>query len=833
MKKSNNYSKFVAAAATATLVATAVVPAASAKEMKFSDVSDRYADAVNYLVENNITQGISDSKFGTQLNIKRVDVAVLIAKATLTEDEINNAPASTFGDVPARATKYVSALKEKGIINGKTNTSFGSDLSITRGEAAIMLSKAYGIEGDTANVKFGDVGTRYKEAVAALVDNKITTGKTDTSFGTGLSITRGELAIFLHRLETLDATAQEYKVESVEGVNGTQIEVKFTDAVNPESLFKDGKTGEFKDGVFTMSKVGNTAETATGSLSKDGKTLTVTTSDVVKGEYTVIIDKLKAADNKEIEKFSKVVTIAADKTAPKVLTTEKVNASQYKVKFSEPMQTLGSISYKDEGGKTVDGVVTEFEKGDSEVLFKLPASIEAGKSVKVQMVAAKDMSGNLISPNPTELKLIKGMKDGQAPTVNKIEQTSANQFAVTFSEELLEKPSVTVGGVAATKVEVNPENPLQYVVTTEGDLTTAQTVAIDNYKDLSGEEGKKYSKVVTFTQDTEAPAVTSVNVVADAQTLKQYAEFTFDKDVKLATATASVEGKYVKDYITTPVTATDAKTLTYKEEGNKKVVRVALTDLLQGKDVEGAAYDLTYTLAGIKSVANVDLKETTGALKFTRVADGTPENTKVVAVNTVEQDAKDNNKVIVTFDQAVEGATAVNKANYSINGATIDNVILLPVDESGTQQAVLNLTPGSSNFNGEREMTIQNVKALGSTKVMAPWNKTIVLKENIAPTVTTADLTDTNKITVTFSEAVTGGAGHDFEVLVDGKPVTPALKVNAAVNNNTNEAVITLNDKLTNEQINKGITLKPVDTMDIKDNNGNMLSVPMNITVTK
>ncbi len=834
MKKSNNYSKFVATAATATLVATAVVPAASAQEMKFTDVGDRYTDAVNYLVENNITQGLTETKFGTQSNIKRVDVALLIAKATLTEDEIKNAPASTFGDVPARATKYVSALKAKGIINGKTATSFGSDLSITRGEAAIMLSKAYEIEGDTANVKFGDVGTRYKDAVAALVDNKITTGKTDSSFGTALSITRGELAIFLHRLETLDATpAPEYKVESVEGINGTQVEVTFTDSVNPASLFKDGKMGEFKDGVFKMSKVGKPAETATGTLSKDGLTLTVTTKDVVEGDYTVVIDQLKAKDGKAIEKFSKVVTIAADATAPKVLTTEKVNPTQYKVKFTEPMQTLGSITYKDEDGKTVSDVEKSFEPGDSEVLFTIPESIEAGKSITVQLVAAKDMSGNLISPNPTELTLTKGQKDGQAPTVHSIEQISANQFTVTFSEELMGNPSVTVGGTAATKVEGNPENPLQYVVTAEGNLTTAQTVVVDSYSDLSGEAGKKYSKVVTFTADTEAPVVESTNVVADAENLQKYVEFTFNKDVNLTDAKVSATGKYVKNYITTSGLTFAATAVDYKEAGNKKVVRVALKDLVKGNDVEGAAYELNYTLSGVKSLSNVDLKETKGALKFTRVADGIKENTNVVTVAQPALDKKDNNKVIVTFDQAVEGSTAVDKANYSINGATIDSVTLLPVAKNNTQQAVLNLTPGSSTFNGERTMTIQNVKALGSTKTMVAWNGTIDLKENIAPTVKTAELTDTNIITLTFSEVVTSGALADFAVHSDGKTIADAKEMNAVIGSDKMSATITLNAALTTEQINKGITLKPVDTMDIKDVNGNMLSVPANIAVTK
>ncbi|WOV84912.1 S-layer homology domain-containing protein [Sporosarcina jeotgali] len=841
MKKSNNYSKFVATAATATLVATAVVPAASAQEMKFTDVGDRYADAVNYLVENNITQGLTETKFGTQSNIKRVDVAVLIAKATLTEDEITNAPASTFGDVPARATKYVSALKAKGIINGKTAASFGSDLSITRGEAAIMLSKAYEIEGDTANVKFGDVGTRYKDAVAALVDNKITTGKTDSSFGTALSITRGELAIFLHRLETLDATPApepEYKVDSVEAISGTQVQVKFTEAVNSATLFANGKMGEFKKDVFTMSPVGSAEKTGavSGMLSEDGKTLTVTTGNVVKGDYTVVINQLMTKDDKVIEKFSKVVTIAADTTAPKVLTTEKVNSTQYVVKFSEPMQTLGSITYKDENGKTLNNVETVFNEGDSEVLFKLPASIEAGKSVKVQMVAAKDMSGNLISPNPTELTLTKGKKDGQAPTVNSIEQISAKQFTVTFSEELVGNPAVTIGGKEATKVEVNPENPLEYVVTTESDLTTAQTVVVDSYSDLSGETGTKYSKVVTFSQDNEAPAVTSTNVVADSNDLKQYVEFTFNKDVNIDTAQVTVQGKYVKNYITTSIGQLDAKSLAYKEEGNKKVVRVALKDLLNGKDFEGAAYDLTYSLEDVKSDANIALKEKTGELKFTRVADGTPVNTRVVAVKTALKNEEDNNQVIVTFDQAVEGSTAVNKANYSINGASIDNVTLLPVAKNKTQQAVLHLTPGSNDFNGERAMTIQNVKALGSTQTMAAWNGTINLNENIAPTVKSAKLTDTKEITLTFSEAVTSGTEIDFEILIDGKSLATPLKVNAVVGEEANQAVITLGKKdsaFTTEQINKGITLKPVDTMDIKDISGNMLSVPANITITK
>ncbi len=840
MKKSNNYSKFVATAATATLVATAVVPAASAQEMKFTDVGDRYADAVNYLVENNITQGLTETKFGTQSNIKRVDVAVLIAKATLTEDEITNAPASTFGDVPARATKYVSALKAKGIINGKTATSFGSDLSITRGEAAIMLSKAYEIEGDTANVKFGDVGTRYKDAVAALVDNKITTGKTDSSFGTALSITRGELAIFLHRLETLDATPApepEYKVDSVEAISGTQVQVKFTEAVNPATLFENGKMGVLKEGVLTMSPVGGETTPVSvtgGNLTEDGKTLTLTTSAVAKGQYALVIDTLKTNEGKEIEKFSKIVTIAADKTAPKVLSSEKVNASQYAVKFSEPISDLGTISYKNEDGETIDELDNSFEAGDTEVLFTLPGTVQAGKSVKVQIVAAKDMSDNLISPNPTSLTFTKGQPDGTAPEVKTVNQTGAKQFTLTFTEELVKAPTVSVGGYAipADKVEKNKENALQYVVTTTKNLEDAKVVKVENFSDLSGEAGTVYNKVVTFKLDTVAPKVTSAKVVADTDNLKKYVEFTFDKDVVLKTPTVSAEGTFKKDFITSDADfSTDA--IAYKNNDNKKVVRVALTDLLSGNDVENAAYDLTYTLSGVESETGTPLEDKTGELKFTREADGTAENENIVEVKTVKQDTDNNSKVVVTFDQAVDGASAVNLANYTIDGVAIKDITLNPVNGT-TQTATLNLVAGSNTFNGVRDIAIKNIKAKGSTKTMAAYNKTVDLKENVAPVVTKADLTDTKKITLTFSEAVNGGNGLDFEVLSGGETIAdPTVTVNAAVTNGSKTATISLSKALTSEQLTKGITLKPVKTLDIKDINGNNLSIPANITVAQ
>lgn len=255
-----SYRKFVATAATATLVASAVAPAAAAG---FSDVSDRYAEAVNYLVENNITSGLTESTFGVQKEVKRGDAAVLLAKALGLDGE--KSPASGFSDVPARAQKAVNALKEAGIFNGKTTKNFGFEDSMTRGEMALVIAKAYELSGDVT-LKFTDVGDRYTQAVQALVENKITSGKTETSFGTSAKITRGEFAIFLHKAETLgeDVVVGDLEVVSVSAITSTGVTVDIKapteDLVDQTVVVKDGAGKAYAVNAATI-KAGATEAT--------------------------------------------------------------------------------------------------------------------------------------------------------------------------------------------------------------------------------------------------------------------------------------------------------------------------------------------------------------------------------------------------------------------------------------------------------------------------------------------------------------------------------------------------------------------------------------------
>ncbi|MDN7226470.1 S-layer homology domain-containing protein [Planococcus sp. N064] len=242
--QSKSYKKFVATAATATIVASAVVPAAFAAEVKpaaFTDVPSSYAPAIDFVVKNSFSKGLTPTQYGIADSIKRGDAAVIIANAASLNDK--DAPASGFRDVPNRAALAINSLKAAGVVNGKSATNFGFADSITRGEAAIMLQKAFDLKGGDTKVPFSDVSDRYKDAVAALMANDVTNGISATQFGTQNPIKRGDFAKFIYALEPFIV---------VPGVEPSQIGITFgkgslvadgTDTTTVTLTIKDPKTG--------------------------------------------------------------------------------------------------------------------------------------------------------------------------------------------------------------------------------------------------------------------------------------------------------------------------------------------------------------------------------------------------------------------------------------------------------------------------------------------------------------------------------------------------------------------------------------------------------------
>lgn len=275
-----SYRKFMAVSATAAMAATTVTPAAAAS---FTDVTSPYKEAVNYLISKGIASGYPNGEFGIANEIKRVDMAIMLAKALKLNTE--KAPSSGFTDVPTRGVKAVNALKAAGLVSGKTTKSFGSDQMMTRGEMALILAKAYKLTG-TADLKFTDVAPRYQSAVKALVAAKITNGQTPTKFGTDVPIRRGEFAIFLYRAETLMNKPEQPEAPALEVLNvaastKTTVQVTFNTAVDSATASNFSISG----GTVTSVSLNNAKTVATLQVSglADEK------------EYTLSFNNLKSA----------------------------------------------------------------------------------------------------------------------------------------------------------------------------------------------------------------------------------------------------------------------------------------------------------------------------------------------------------------------------------------------------------------------------------------------------------------------------------------------------------------------------------------------------------
>ena len=197
--KFKSYRKMLATALTASIVAAAFVPSASAAS--FPDVAGQYTDAVDYLVTNEISVGLADGTFGTQEPIKRADAAIWVVRALGYENIV--APDAGFVDVPDRAVNAVNVLKDLDIINGKTKTTFGSNDSLTRAEMAKIIANAYNLKSKGSAHPFKDVSPTFTNYVQAVYHAGITVGKDKKTYGSSDPTKRGEFAIFLMKADCI------------------------------------------------------------------------------------------------------------------------------------------------------------------------------------------------------------------------------------------------------------------------------------------------------------------------------------------------------------------------------------------------------------------------------------------------------------------------------------------------------------------------------------------------------------------------------------------------------------------------------------------------------
>ena len=247
------YSKWVVGAASAALVASAIVPAASAAS--FSDIKGNdHEDAILALADAKIVSGYPDGTFKPNAVVTRGNVTKFLGKWLVSENyEIpaDYATEARFSDLPTTTSdkellQYAALVKDTGVFKGANNQLMQAN-NMNREQMAVVLVRAiktvYNVDlvaEYKADEDFESVitdldkatATENREAIIALEYAGITNVENIQQFNPKNSLTRGQFASFLSR--SIDSFGEQASL--------TVKEVKVVDATTLEVTLSDDKT---------------------------------------------------------------------------------------------------------------------------------------------------------------------------------------------------------------------------------------------------------------------------------------------------------------------------------------------------------------------------------------------------------------------------------------------------------------------------------------------------------------------------------------------------------------------------------------------------------------
>ena len=160
-----------------------------------------YYDAVLWAVEQKITSGTSATTFSPDASCTRAQMVTFLWRAA-GSPKVENGK-NPFTDVQADAYYYDAVLwaVEKGVTSGTSATTFSPDATVTRGQTVTFLYRNAGSPEVSGTMPFTDVeaDAYYAKAVQWAVQQKITTGTSETTFSPMSDCTRGQIVTFLYR----------------------------------------------------------------------------------------------------------------------------------------------------------------------------------------------------------------------------------------------------------------------------------------------------------------------------------------------------------------------------------------------------------------------------------------------------------------------------------------------------------------------------------------------------------------------------------------------------------------------------------------------------------
>ncbi|HEX3075722.1 MAG TPA: hypothetical protein VHQ24_02515, partial [Lachnospiraceae bacterium] len=571
------------------------------------------------------------------------------------------------------------------------------------------------------------------------------------------------------------------QVTKVELTGASEIQISFSTPVKADTVLdaSTGSTGKLTSNVVVAAgkdSTGKAAEdygTLTGSLSADGKVLSVKASNKFNGIYTVnVTSDVVSTEGIALTPYAKSLNLAD--TIPPAYMGSVIDDSGVRciINFSEAIDISGMTipGVKSTSASTLTSIeATTLSNPKNYTLSADRKSLTIDmsflglptttKTYRVDFQGIKDMAGNVSNTNFINADVYYDTTPkAQAKVVN-ITRSAYDTVTVEFDRSIqpygtgvlsVNSTSVFNGTVDSTNRKlVNYTLPANIA-----SLTGSQTVSIvgwNAYNVTSSDTSASFpvTRVVNFTPDTAAPSITSVKLTNanGVYTLS----LVYNKKVMLAIPSGILAAK-----VTTSSDDIDNLNVNYTAtlDADGKTVNLSLDSkqmTLSGK------YNFTITKGLVKDAYFNMSAATTVSLSSDATADTVlPKPTSIV------QSTKDASVIVITFANKLDLASATNVANYKVAGATVSKV---EVESNKNTLAIVNLTlaSGSIPYDSNYLVTITGVKGYNNTfNALTNYSQTVTLKENVSPCVVgQGKLNSNGSIVITFSEAIIGTAGFD------------------------------------------------------------------------
>lgn len=653
------YKKFVATAATATLVASAIVPVASAASL--SDIAgNTHEEAINALVDAKVISGYPDGTFKPNKTLTRSDVVKLLGKYLVSQghsiptDAVSN---PRFSDLTSKSNKelleYAAVVADAGVFAGSNGKLLAGD-QITRENMAIVLVrmintlKDVSLEEFVASQNFNgdvkDLNVAKAEARTAIqvLDFYDITNPSVANFNPKGNTTRGQFATFLHKTINSDFAGAAATTGTVKAINNTTVEVTFGEEI------EDFKALDFKiEGLEVTNAVVKQTDKKTAVLTtaaqKAGTEYTVTVNGKAIGKFTgvsaVIPTGISFVERSQQGVLGQQVTLKAQVTVAEgqskagipvtfnVTGTGSLNTPQL---FEATTDANGVASYTyTRYAETTDDVVA-YATGDR-------TKFQGGKVywATAQQLTIKDVTGvNSLANN-----------DSKVYEINSAKNAGKHVF-VTFKENInvtADKVVRTVGAKGSSTYVLNQNNTISGVASDYPyEITTGAKAVIAVKLDANG----KANLVLAGTNATVTPVVyegvatdgNDAGSIAGDQ-LNEFTNASYSATALQATApSVSFEAKHAlgltiqaagvpnaATYKSTTETGGRDYTVTYVDKDGKPaaantVVQVAIPVQTASNGVfliDEDGNTITGSTQGEYRVFNVTVKGTEGKAEFT------------------------------------------------------------------------------------------------------------------------------------------------------------------------------------------------------------------------